>query len=102
MSLNLAEYSDKLSNLCAIYGVKRLELLGSASRSDFDRDKSDLDFLIEFAESHSTGAFDRYFGLKEELERLFQRPVDLVEIKAIKNPYFRQAIERDKVLVYGA
>jgi len=102
MSLNLAQYSDKLSTLCAIYGVKRLELFGSASRGDFDRENSDLDFLVEFAENYSTGAFDRYFGLKEDLERLFQRPVDLIEIKAIKNPYFRQAIERDKVLVYGA
>jgi len=101
MNLNLADYSDELSNLCAIYGVKRLELFGSASRSDFNWESSDLDFLVEFAESHSTGAFDRYFGLKEDLERLFQRPVDLVEIKAIKNPYFRQAIERDKVLLYG-
>ena len=101
MNLNLVEYSDRLSNLCAIYGVKRLELFGSALRSDFDLKNSDLDFLIEFAGSQSTGAFDRYFGLKEALERLFQRPVDLVEIKAIKNPYFRQAIERDKVLVYG-
>jgi len=101
MSLNLAEYSDKLSNLCAIYGVKRLELFGSASRSDFDRENSDLDFLVEFAETHSTGAFDRYFGLKEDLRGLFERPIDLIEIKAIKNPYFRQAVERNKVLVYG-
>jgi predicted nucleotidyltransferase len=40
--------------------------------------------------------------LKEALEQLFQRPVDLVEVKAIKNPYFRQAVEQEKVLVYGA
>jgi len=100
MSLNLAEYSDELSRLCAIYGVKRLELFGSASRSDFDLKNSDLDFLVEFAEYRSTGAFDRYFGLKEDLERLFHRPVDLVEINAIKNPYFREAIEQDKVVVY--
>lgn len=101
MNLDLTAYSEQLSNLCAIYGVKRLELFGSASRSDFDSKKSDLDFLVEFEASHSTGAFDRYFGLKENLERLFERPVDLIEIKAIKNPYFRQSVERDKVLVYG-
>jgi uncharacterized protein len=100
MSLNLAEYSDELSRLCVIYGVKRLELFGSASRSDFDLENSDLDFLVEFAEYLLTGAFDRYFGLKQDLERLFQRPVDLVETTAIKNPYFREAIEQDKVLVY--
>lgn len=101
MNLHLADYSDKLTSLCLLYGVKRLELFGSASRSDFDLVESDLDFLVEFGESHPQGAFDRYFGLKEALEQLFQRPVDLVEGKAIRNPYFRQAIEQDKVLVYG-
>jgi len=101
MNLNISEYSDELSNLCATYDVKRLELFGSALRSDFDLENSDLDFLVEFADTHSLGAFDRYFGLKEALERLFQRPVDLVEVKAIKNPYFREAIEKDKVLLYG-
>ena len=102
MNLNLSNYADELSNLCAVYGVKCLELFGSASRDDFDLEESDLDFLVEFADTHPMGAFDRYFGLKENLEQLFQRPVDLVEVKAIKNPYFRQAIEQDKVLVYGA
>ncbi len=102
MHLNLSNYADELSNLCAIYGVKCLELFGSALRDDFDQEKSDLDFLVEFRDIHSMGAFDRYFGLKEDLEQLFQRPIDLIEIKAIKNPYFRQAIEQDKVLVYGA
>lgn len=102
MSLNLSDYADKLSNLCVIYGVKCLELFGSATRDDFDLDESDLDFLVEFVASHPMGAFDQYFGLKEELEQLFGRSVDLVEVKAIKNPYFRQAIEQDKVLVYGS
>ncbi|MFQ5614711.1 MAG: nucleotidyltransferase family protein [Anaerolineae bacterium] len=50
--------------------------------------RSDLDFLVEFADFYALGAFDRYFGLKEDLEQLFQRPVDLVEVKAIRNPYF--------------
>ncbi len=101
MSLNLSLYADELSNLCNAYGVERLELFGSASRGDFDRKESDLDFLVDFRDSHPLGAFDRYFGLKEDLERLFQRPIDLIEVKAINNPYFRQAVEKDKVLVYG-
>ncbi len=102
MNLNLSNDAAELSNLCTVYGVKCLELFGSASRDDFDLEESDLDFLVEFADIHTMGAFDRYFGLKENLEQLFQRPVDLVEVKAIKNPYFRQAIEQDKVLLYGA
>ena len=87
--------------MCSAYGVKRLELFGSGSRNDFDLERSDLDFLVEFADPMPTGAFDRYFGLKEDLEQLFQRPVDLVEIRAITNPYFREAIQQDRVLVYG-
>ena len=99
MSLNIRQYSDQLSNLCREYGVKRLELFGSGARPDFKSTDSDLDFLVDFAENHRLGPFDRYFGLKEALERLFQRPVDLVEMKAIKNPYFRQAVDKKKVLV---
>jgi predicted nucleotidyltransferase len=101
MAVDLKKYSNQLSFLCAAYSVKRLELFGSATRQDFDKDTSDLDFLIEFTESHPKGAFDRYFAFKEALEDLFQRPIDLVEIKAISNPYFRQAVEQEKVLVYG-
>jgi uncharacterized protein len=100
MRINFAQYSDQLADLCDVYGVKRLALFGSATRPDFDLESSDLDFLIEFTESGVTGAFDRYFGLKEALEKLFQRPVDLVELSAIRNPYFQQAIKQDKVLVY--
>ncbi|MCB9098385.1 MAG: nucleotidyltransferase domain-containing protein [Anaerolineales bacterium] len=102
MALSLDNFSKDLSKLCTIHAVKRLELFGSALRDDFDFKKSDIDFLVEFTESNPFGAFDRYFGLKEDLERLFQRSVDLVEVNAIKNPYFRQAIEKDKVLVYDA
>ncbi len=101
MALDIHDYMSKLDELCDIYGVKRLEVFGSASRSDFDSKQSDLDFLVDFVESHPLGAFERYFGFKEALEQLFQRSVDLVEEKAIKNPYFRQAIEQDKVRVYG-
>jgi len=101
MNINLISFENSLAQLCINFGVKRLELFGSASREDFDEQTSDLDFLIEFTENPIDGAFDRYFDLKEALEHLFQRPVDLVEIKAISNPYFRQAVEQEKILVYG-
>jgi len=102
MNVGLSNYSDEISRLCTRYGVKRLELFGSGSRDDFDPTKSDFDLLVEFADSKPEGAFNRYFGLKEELERLFQRPVDLVETQAISNPYFQQAVQQDKILVYAA
>jgi predicted nucleotidyltransferase len=100
MGSAIGNYKSKLSELCHIYGVKRLEVFGSASRHDFDPKRSDIDFLVNFTEAHPLGAFERYFGLKEALEQLFQRPVDLIEEKAIRNPYFKQAIQQDRILVY--
>jgi len=100
MGLAIGHYKTKLSELCLTYGVKRLEVFGSASRHDFNPRQSDIDFLVNFTDAHPLGAFEQYFGFKEALEQLFQRPVDLVEEKAIKNPYFKQAIQQDRVLVY--
>ena len=101
MAVDMDLYMDELAEACDAYGVRRLEVFGSAFRGDFDPKHSDIDFLVEFTEGHPLGAFERYFGLKEALERLFQRPVDLVEERAIRNPYFREAIQQDRVVVYG-
>lgn len=101
MAIDISVHMDELAELCETYGVRRLEVFGSALRSDFDPKQSDIDFLVGFSEVHPLGAFERYFGLKEALERLFHRSVDLIEERAIRNPYFREAIERDRVLLYG-
>ena len=97
---NITLHQTELSRICDRFGVKRLELFGSALREDFSS-SSDLDFLVEFEPEHPMSMFDRYFGLKEALEQLFQRPVDLIERKAIQNPYFRQAVEQEKVVIYA-
>jgi predicted nucleotidyltransferase len=101
MKLQLSHYLSRLAEICVIYDVKQLSLFGSAARDDFDQDSSDIDFLVDFMDSGPSGAFDRYFGLKETLEQLFQCSVDLVEVQAVKNPYFRQAIVEDRIVVYG-
>ena len=82
--------------------VQRIELFGSAAGSSFDPDKSDLDFLVTFQELGFNQYADAYFGLLEDLQRLFQRPVDLVVDSAIQNPYFRQAVESTRILIYAA
>jgi len=92
-----------LEHLCMQYRVCRLELFGSALTDDrFDDADSDMDFLVEFLPLEPGQRADAYFGLLEELEALFQKPVDLVVTKAIKNPYFLQAIDRDRELLYAA
>ncbi len=102
MTLDIKSYQEQLAELCVIYGIKRLEVFGSAVRADFKPERSDLDILVDFAEQPEVGAFKRYFDVKEALEKLFQLPIDLIEIEAIKNPYFQKVVDKEKVLVYGA
>lgn len=97
----IVENRAELEALCRQFGVRRLEVFGSAATGAFRAEDSDLDFLVEF-ESHGPGYADRYFGLLESLEQLFGRHVDLVVASAIKNPYFRESVERSKMLLYAA
>jgi predicted nucleotidyltransferase len=102
MSPELERYRTELEALCRRYAVRRLELFGSAA-IDHDRpEEGDLDFLVEFGAFPQGGYADAYFGLLESLEGLFGRSIDLVVGSAIRNPYFRQAVEQTKTLVYAA
>ena len=91
----------ELEAICRRYGVSRLELFGSAVTGASFTERSDLDFLVEFAQPIGSGYADRYFGLLEDLEALLARRVDLVVASAIKNPYFRESVEKSKALVYA-
>ena len=96
----LAEKGRELRALCRRYDVGRLEAFGSAVVGAYDAG-SDLDFLVEFRAA-STGYADRYFGLLEALQDLFGRPIDLVVASAIRNPYFKESVERTKTVLYAA
>lgn len=91
----------ELAALCRRFGVRRLELFGSAASGAFDPERSDLDFVVEF-NCDPAHLFDRYFGLKESLENLYSRPVDLVSEGASANPYFLASINRNRLPVYAA
>ncbi len=102
MNSLLTQNRVQLEGLCRRYGVRRLELFGSAVTGQDQPGQSDFDFLVEF-ESFPDGAYaDAYFGFLEALEALFGRGVDLVVASAIRNPYFRQSVERTKTLLYAA
>lgn len=91
-----------LGELCRRYRVRRLFLFGSAARDDFDPARSDVDLLVEFEAFPAGGYADAYFGLRESLEALFGREVDLVALSAVRNPYMRADIERTRALLYAA
>jgi len=102
MIAELTRHQVELEGLCRRHSVQRLELFGSAAAGTYRPGESDLDFLVEFAALPPGSYADAYFGLLEDLERLFGQPVDLVVASAIKNPYFRQSVERTKAPLYAA
>jgi uncharacterized protein len=102
MSPFIDDHRAALEELCRRYRVRRLFLFGSAARDDFDARRSDVDLLVEFEAMPDGGYADAYFGLREALEALFGRDVDLVALAAVRNPYMRADIERTRTLLYAA
>ena len=90
----------ELVELCAMRRVRRLELFGSATNDDFDPAISDLDFLVEFQELTPGEHADAYLGLLDELGDMFEKSIDLLETRAIQNPYFLKNIEKSRVMLY--
>ena len=103
MHAAIADRKDEIVELCRRYDVVRLEVFGSAARgTDFDLASSDADFLVEFDPTSELRPFHRHFGLVEALRKALNRPVDLVEFAAIRNPYLRAAIDKTRELVYAS
>jgi predicted nucleotidyltransferase len=76
------------------FGVKTLSLFGSVAR-DAARVGSDVDVLVEF---EGSATFDAYMDVKELLEQILERRVDLVTRAALK-PLIRPYVEQDLVRV---
>ena len=78
----------------------RLDVFGSAARSDFDPVSSDIDLVASFARTSEPGYADRYLDFAESLEALFGRKVDLLTPGAIRNPRLAETIKRESVPIY--
>lgn len=91
-----------IQQVCRRFGVRRLEIFGSAATGKFNLTTSDLDFVVEFDPTSSMGPADRYFGLLWALEDLFGRSIDLIESSEIRNPYLLHAIEQSRTELYAA
>lgn len=98
--LNMEQNLAKLKNICAIYHVDKMYLFGSALNSSFSN-HSDIDLLVKFKRMDLAKYFQDYMELKENLESLFGRKVDLVEEQTLKNPILIKSINKSKELIYG-
>ena len=73
---------------------------GSVLTTKFNSE-SDIDLIVEFQPLDVLDYADNYYDLKFSLESILKRQIDLLEEKAIKNPYFRKTINQNKQLIYG-
>ena len=97
----IAQYLDQIIALCHGNHVKELAVFGSVLTSKYS-ESSDIDLIVEFEQLEPHQYADCYFRLKFALEDLFHRPVDLLERKALRNPFLLSEIESKKQLLYAA
>lgn len=98
----LSQKRKEVAELCVRSGARRLDAFGSITRTDFDPQHSDLDFLVEFDDATPAAYAQAYFSLKEGLEALFGRPVDLLTPSNLTNPYFRRRVTAERETVYAS
>ena len=92
-----------LIEICQRYNVRRLEVFGSAATNQFDPERSDIDFLIEFQPDTDLGPWlKQYFALRRELSQLYQREVDLVMSDAVHDGRMKQEAAKTRKLLYDA
>lgn len=96
----LESYTTDIIKLCELHKVKSLYAFGSVLTDKFNKE-SDIDLIVDFTDVAVEDYADNYFDFKFSLQDIFQRPIDLLEEKALKNPYFIQSLNRQKQLVYG-
>lgn len=91
---------NEIKKLCSENKVKILYAFGSVLTDQFNNN-SDIDLIVDFDSIDLASYADNYYNLKFGLQRLFNRQVDLLEQKAVKNPYFLQKLNKQKKLIYG-
>lgn len=98
--LDIEHVRPGIAELCRQLKVERLDLFGSAATDDFSP-ASDVDVLVVF-QHEGDELFNRFFDLKEGLESLFDRPVDVVIEASVTNPYFKASIDEKRRTLYAA
>ncbi len=93
---------QRITDLCRKHKVKTLAVFGSILTDRFN-DRSDVDLLVDFEPiDHSTFDYvSNYFDLRDALERLFDRTVDLIEYGSNLNPIFKASVDKKKLIIYG-
>src|SRR5215216_2930017 len=97
----IAEHLEAIRALCRKFGVARLEVFGSVCTPDFDPERSDVDFLVEYPPDYEYGPWlSKHLSFEEKLSYLLGRKVDVVMIDATLNKWFRREADKTRTVVF--
>jgi len=100
MRFKIDNFQDEIRAICEQLSVARLDLFGSATTDEFN-DESDLDFIVDFQPNQSN-LLDKFLSLQNHLQKLFNRKIDLITGKSIRNPYLKLSIEKTRKNVFAS
>jgi len=95
----IEQKKSEIAALCRTYRIRALWLFGSAVTGAWDPATSDFDFLVDLGEYEDAVVY-RYLDLADALEELLGRKVDLVTVRSVRSPLFRQELHETRVLVH--
>lgn len=102
MSPKLLPYLPPIRRLCELHEVEKMWVFGSATSSTAFNENSDIDLLVEFRDIDSGRKYlDNYYSLHSELQKLFNRKVDLLELTEFRNPIFKEEVMKSRELLFG-
>lgn len=95
------QHIEDIQKLCVRHKVEQMFVFGSVLTKNFN-ENSDVDFLVKFGDIDLYDYFENLLNLKENLEKILLRNVDILEMQAVKNPYLKKSIDNSKLLIYGS
>jgi uncharacterized protein len=96
----ISQHIDQIVKLCQKNEVNSLFTFGSVTTNNFT-DESDIDLVVDIKDNDPVSYTDKYYNLKFQLEEILKRKIDLLEMKAIRNRFLKNEIDRTKIQVYG-
>lgn len=94
------QHIEQIRKLCNSNGVKSLFAFGSVLTGEL-RPDSDIDLIVDIDDDDPLSYSDKYFDLKFSLEELFDRKIDLLETRALRNRFLKKEIDDTKLQIYG-
>lgn len=99
MIVLITDNQAAIAALCREFGIRKLEVFGSATTDRFDVATSDIDFIVDLG-GYERGVAKRFMRFADALEALLGRKVDLITEEQIQNPYFRYAVDQQRVTIH--